>query len=801
MKKSSKVIKVNGNTITLETGVMAEQATAAVLGRMGDTMVIATVVMGKNDTTLGYFPLSVEYVERLYAGGKIKGSRWVKREGRPSDEAILTARVIDRSIRPLFPKELKKDIQVVITVLSVDGENKPDILGAVCVSAALSLSKIPWNGPIGVTRVGLLKKDAEEELVINPAATEEPFMELDLIVSSRQGKAVMIEAGAKQVTEERVDSGIKLAKEANERIEEAINEWVKEIGDKKIELAKDEKMEEIKMLVEKSYKDKMMDLIEKGVNREVGAELQEIIDAIYELEKENIDDKGKVAGAVDYVFKKTVREEIINNKKRPDGRKIDQIRPISAQVGLIPRVHGSALFARGETQGLSIATLGPSSLEQIIEGPEGEEKKRYMHHYSFPPYSVGETGRMMSPNRREIGHGALAERALEAVLPEASAFPYAIRVVSEIMSSNGSTSQAAVCGSTLALMDAGVPITAPVAGIAIGLMTLGDKFVVLTDIIGLEDFSGDMDFKVAGTAKGITAIQLDVKIPGLSDEIVEETLEKARVARLEVLEKMLKVIPSARQDVSKYAPKIRTVKINPEKIGEVIGSGGKTIRNISATTGATVDVAEDGTVSISAIDEAAVERAAEWVDLITRELKRGEVFEGIVKRIVTFGAFVEIVPGKEGLVHVSEMSTEYVKDPSDVVEIGQKVKVNVKEVDEHGRINLSMIFGERPERPEGGQGGGGSDRGGQGPRDSGGIQVEDRPPRRDARSFGPPRSSSGPSRGGSYGPRNDRSSGPRSSGPSRTGGRPPFRRGSRNSGPAPFDSLRPAGTRDDRNRR
>ena len=778
MKKSSKTIQVNGNTITLETGVMAEQATASVIGRMGDTMVITTVVMGKNDTTLGYFPLSVEYVERLYAGGKIKGSRWVKREGRPSDEAILTARVIDRSIRPLFPKELKKDVQVVITVLSVDGENKPDILAAVTVSAALAISKIPWNGPIGVTRVGLLKKDAEEELVINPAATEEEFMELDLIVSSRQGKAVMIEAGAKQVEEEKVDRGIKLAKEANAKIEEAINEWVKEIGDKKIELAKDEKMEEIKMLVEKSYKDRMMDLIEKGVNREVGSELQEIIDAIYELEKENIDDKGKVAGAVDYIFKKTVREEIMNNKKRPDGRKIDQIRPISAQVGLIPRVHGSALFTRGETQGLSIATLGPSSMEQIIEGPEGEEKKRYMHHYSFPPYSVGETGRMGSPNRREIGHGALAERALVAVLPEASQFPYAIRVVSEIMSSNGSTSQAAVCGSTLALMDAGVPIVAPVAGIAIGLMTQGDKFVVLTDIIGLEDFSGDMDFKVAGTTKGITAIQLDVKIPGLSDEIVEETLEKARVARLEVLEKMLKVIPSARQDVSKYAPKIKTVKIDPEKIGEVIGSGGKTIRNISATTGATVDVAEDGTVSISAVDEEAVNRAAEWVDLITRELQKGEVFEGAVKRIVNFGAFVEIVPGKEGLVHVSEMSTEYVKDPHDVVEIGQKVKVVVREVDEHGRINLSMIFGERPERPEGGRGGGG-------PRDEGGIQIEDRP-----RGDRPPRRDFG------AGPRRDDSSGPSRGGPRRSYGGP--RRGPRSGGRAPFDSLRPTG---DRNRR
>ncbi|HVZ12627.1 MAG TPA: polyribonucleotide nucleotidyltransferase [Patescibacteria group bacterium] len=773
MKKSSKIIQLNESQIVLETGVLAGQASAAVTARMGDTMVIATVVMGRNDSTLGYFPLSVEYVERLYAGGRIKGSRWVKREGRPSDEAVLAARMIDRSIRPLFPKELHKDVQVVITVLSVDGENKPDILGAVAVSAALSISKIPWNGPIGTSRVGLIRKDNEEELVVNPLATEEAFMDLDLIVSSRDNRSVMIEAGAKQVEESKVDNGIKLAKEANAKIEAAINEWVKEIGDKKVQVVKDEKKEEVIMLVEKSYKHKMTELIEKGVDREVGVELQTIIDEIYELEKENVDDKGKIAGAVDYVFKKTVREEIMHKKRRPDGRKIDEIRPISAQVGVLPRTHGSAIFTRGETQALTIATLGPSSMEQLIESPEGETAKRYMHHYSFPPYSVGETGRMGSPNRREIGHGALAERAIEAVIPDASVFPYAIRVVSEIMSSNGSTSQAAVCGSTLSLLDAGVPLIAPVAGIAIGLMTEGEKFIVLTDIIGLEDFSGDMDFKVAGTTKGITAIQLDVKIAGLTDEIVTETLEKARVARLQVLEKMEVVIPSAREDVSKYAPKIKTVKINPEKIGEVIGSGGKTIRNISATTGATVDVAEDGTVSISAVDEAAVEKAAEWVDLITRELKRGEVFEGTVKRIVTFGAFVEIVPGKEGLVHVSEMSTEYVKDPQDVVEIGQKVKVNVREVDEHGRINLSMIFGERPERPEGGQGG--QSEGGSGGRGDRG----DRPSR------------GGYSRGGgNFGRRDDNRSGGR-------GGRQAFRRGSRNSGPAPFDSMRPG----DRNRR
>ncbi len=766
MKQSTKIIEINGSKITLETGVLAGQASAAVTGRMGDTMVITTVVMGSRDTTLGYFPLSVEYVERLYAGGRIKGSRWVKREGRPTDEAVLTARMIDRSIRPLFPKELKKDVQVVITVLSVDCENKPDIIAAITTSAALAISKVPWNGPIGTTRVGLLKKDDEEELVINPLTSEDPFVDLDLVVSSLNNKSVMIEAGAKQVSEELVDRGIKLAKETNNKIEAAINEWVKEIGDKKVEVSKDEKLEEVKKLVEKSYKDKMEELISAGVTKEVGGELSAIVDSIYELEKENIDDKAKIADAVDYIFKRTIREMIVNKNKRPDGRAIDQIRPISAQVGVLPRTHGSAIFTRGETQALTVATLGPSSMEQLIEGPEGEVKKRYMHHYSFPPYSVGETGRMGSPNRREIGHGALAEKALDPVIPDASVFPYAIRVVSEIMSSNGSTSQAAVCGSTLSLLDAGVPLVAPVAGIAIGLMTLGEKYTVLTDIIGLEDFSGDMDFKVAGTSTGITAIQLDVKIDGLTDAIETETLEKARAARLEVLEKMEAVIKGAREEVSQYAPKIETVKIDPEKIGEVIGSGGKTIRNISSTTGATVDVAEDGTVSISAVSAEAVEKAVNWVDLITRELNKGEVFEGTVKRIVNFGAFVEIVPGKEGLVHVSEMSDEYVKDPNDVVKLGQQVKVNVKEVDEHGRINLSMLFGERPEKPR-------EDRG---PREE--RSRDDRGPRRD------------------FAPRRDDSRS--SSGPSRGGSRPPFRRGGRTSGGrAPFDSMRP----NDKNRR
>lgn len=700
MKQTSKTLELHGKKITLETGILAEQATSSVLARMGDTMVLATVVMGHQDTTLDYFPLSVDYVERLYAGGRIKGSRWVKREGRPSDDAILTGRLIDRSIRPLFPKALKKDVQVVVNVLSVDGENDPDILGIVAVSAAIATSKIPWSGPIGACRVGVIadKEDSnKKEIVINPNTTEYPFLELDMVVSSSaKDNVVMIEAGAKEIKEDIALEAVKKAKEANREVRKLIDELVKEVGEKKIELKADESMEEAVMLVEKSHKDKLEALIENGVDKEVGGMLEAIADEIVDAE-ESFEDKKKLKDAVDYVFKRTIREKILNEGKRPDGRAIDEVRSISARVGVLPRTHGSAIFQRGQTQALTIATLGSPSMEQLIEGPEGEEIKRYIHFYSALPFSFGTTGRIGSPSRREIGHGALAERALQAVIPSKEVFPYTIMVVSEVMSQNGSSSMASTCGSTLALMDAGVPLIRPVAGIAIGLMTNEKKHVVLTDIIGLEDFSGDMDFKIAGSTEGITAIQLDVKLDGLTDEMIAETFERAKKARLFILDKMLATLPEARKEVSQYAPKIKTIQINPEKIGEVIGSGGKTIRNISATTGATVDVEEDGTITLTSVDEEAVEKAANWIETMTRDLQPGEVFEGTVKRILPFGAFVELVPGKEGMVHVSEMSDEYVQNPEDVVQIGQTVKVRVKEVDEQGRINLSMRFGERAE--------------------------------------------------------------------------------------------------------
>jgi len=700
MKQSTKTIEIAGKTLTLTTGEFAQQATASVTARMGDTIVLATIVMGKVNTTLDYFPLSVDYVERLYAGGIIKGSRWVKREGRPTDDAILTARLIDRSIRPLFPKEFKREVQVIVTLLSTDGVNSPDILAINAVSAALAISKIPWGGPIGSSRVGA--ESAESALVVNPKASEQKSLHLDMVVSSTKEKVHMLEAGARQANEKIALQSIIEAKKVNKEIIVLIEELVKEVGEAKVAVEKDEAYLSVVALIEKSYKDEILKVIDEGVTKEVGGALNELIKRVEELENKGKDKEDKVetsviAKAVDYVFKKSIRELIMTKGQRPDKRKVTEVRPLTIKAGVLPRVHGSGIFQRGETQVLSVATLGTPSLAQLIENPDGEQEKHYMHHYSFPAYSVGETGRVGSPNRREIGHGALAERALEPVIPTQSDFPYAIRVVSEVMSSNGSTSQASICASSLALMDAGVPITAPVAGIAMGLMTQKDKYVILTDIMGLEDFSGDMDFKVAGTKNGITAIQLDVKLDGLTDKMVEETVQGALDARLFILDQMAAVIAAPKTSVSEFAPKIKSIKINPEKIGEVIGSGGRVIKNIIATTGATVDVEDDGTVTMSSSSEEAVDKAIEWVSILSRDLERGEIFEGKVVRMMNFGAFVEIVPGKDGLVHVSEMSTEYVNDPNDIVKVGQVVKVRVKEVDEMGRINLSMVFGEKAE--------------------------------------------------------------------------------------------------------
>jgi polyribonucleotide nucleotidyltransferase len=701
IKKTSASLEIGGKTLTLEVGKLAQQATSSVLARLGDTMVLVTVVMGKERSDIDYFPLTVEYIERLYAGGKIKGSRWVKREGRPTDDAVLTARLIDRSVRPLFPKEFKKEVQIIATVLSVDGENSPDILSVVAASAALTASPIPWNGPVGAVRMGYVKNGDTEKanFIVNPGMAEADLSELDLIVTSIKNKTLMLEAGALQVTEDVALEGIKKAQAENDKIINFIEEFAKKFDIKKEEVTPNPQYQELINILEKSYKTEIVAMIKNRATKEASGDASAFIEKFIEEQKikdtEFSADKKLIAKAVEYVMFKNLRENTLEKGVRPDGRKADELRPISCEISVLPRTHGSALFNRGDTQALTIATLGSPRMEQLIESAEGEEAKKYIHHYNMPPYSVGEAGRIGFTSRREIGHGALGERAIMAVIPSQAEFPYTIRVVSEILSSNGSTSMAATCGSALALMDAGVPIKKPVAGIAMGMVSKGDKYVILTDILGLEDFSGDMDFKVAGTDSGITAIQLDVKVLGLTIGQIKEVFEKAKKARLFILEKMIAVIGTGKKAISEYAPKIEQVQVPVDKIGEVIGPGGRVIKNIIATTGATVDVEDTGVVTISGTDKDAVAKAVDWVKGIVREVKVGEIFEEAeVKRILPFGAFVEYLPGKEGMVHVSKMAEGFVHNPSDVVQIGQKVKVKVIEIDDQGRTNLSMLFGE-----------------------------------------------------------------------------------------------------------
>ncbi|MBU1326962.1 polyribonucleotide nucleotidyltransferase [Patescibacteria group bacterium] len=694
MKIIKKSTEIHGRTLTLEVGRFAEQASAAVLGRYGETLVLATVTASGRETTLDYFPLSVEYVERLYAGGRIKGSRWVKREGRPSDDAVLAGRVIDRSIRPLFPKNYKHDVQVVITVLSVDGENDPDVLGLVATSAAIAISPIPWGGPVGAVRMGHVKENGGGTLLVNPTITEQGYSEFDFVVASLKDKVIMLEGGFCETPEDIVYDSIQKAKEVNAQIIKLIEELVKEVGKSKVPVAQVSDAQDLQDKISKDYKKELAELFAKKSKKEFGGtettDLAKVISEDYEAQNSI----KSIEEALDYLFKKRIRDDVLIRAKRFDDRKLDEVRSLNMEVGILPRTHGSALFQRGQTQVLTVATLGTPSLEQLIESPTGEESKRYIHHYSMPPYSLGETGRIGTPSRREIGHGALAERALLSVIPSEDEFPYTVRLVSEVMSSNGSTSMASTCCSTLALMDAGVPIKEPVAGISIGLMCDKKKHILLTDILGIEDFAGDMDFKVAGTKNGITAIQLDMKIDGLSDDIVRDTLAAAKKARFLILTKILAIITAPRKSLSRYAPKVQVVKIPVEKIGEVIGPGGRVIRQIIAVTGAAVDVEDDGSVMISGTDESSVAKAVEWVRGLTHDVQPEEEYEGEVKRILPFGAFVEILPGKEGMVHVSQMSSDYVSNPNDVVSIGQKVKVRVLEIDDQHRVNLSMLFGE-----------------------------------------------------------------------------------------------------------
>ncbi|MBM4402064.1 MAG: polyribonucleotide nucleotidyltransferase [Candidatus Cloacimonetes bacterium] len=674
-----------GRKLSLETGHLANQATAAVLARYGETVVLVTVVVAEPREDIDYFPLFVEYEERLYAGGKIKTSRFVKREGRPRDEAILNARLIDRAIRPLFDQGFKNEVQVIVTILSVDQENDPAILSLVAASAALAISGAPWAGPIAAARIG----HHNGNFLLNPGNGELAFSDLDLVVAGTSSDIVMVEAGAKEVSGETILSAFDFAQAHLVPLISFIKSFSKKAAKEKISYEEVKIDEGVKEAIEAHTSKNFPENIFAQTKEERGTAREEFLEELYSV-FEGKATKADIAKVFDEVVKKMVREKILQEGVRPDGRKkMDEIRELEIEVGFLPRTHGSAMFRRGETQAITIATLGSTSLEQLIEAMTGEETKRYIHHYNFPPFSTGEVGRMGWPSRREIGHGALAERALLPLIPNEEKFPYTIRLVSEILSSSGSTSMASVCGSTLSLMDAGVPIGRPAAGIAMGLVKKGDDYKILSDIQALEDYFGDMDFKVAGTEKGITALQLDIKTLGLSRKILAEALAQSQEGYLKILTEMLKVIGRPREELSKYAPRIITLQIDPKRIGEIIGPGGKVVRSIQEETNTVIDIKEDGTVFIAGTDEEKAKQAEAKIRGIVREVKVGEIFDGKVTRITDFGAFVEILPGKEGLCHISELTPGYVKNVNDYVDVGDTLKVKVIEIDNLGRINLS----------------------------------------------------------------------------------------------------------------
>ncbi len=698
---------IDGREISFEVGRFANQATASVVGRLGDTVVLVTVVGGKERSDISWFPLQVEFQEKLYAGGKIKGSRWVKREGRPSDQAVLTSRVIDRSIRPLFTDGYKGEVQVVITPLSVDEENDADVLSISTVSAALSISGLPWEGPLAGARIGLV----DGEYIVNPTYEQRENSKMDLVVSSSRDAVIMVEAGANEASEDEILKALSIVQEKNRAVVEAIERLKDKVGKPIIEIEETVSLsDDIKQKLDELSSPVIKELLTSEKAGKINKEpLYAIVDQILELEEIEDIKKTVLSTYLEKAFKQAARDQVIDTKKRLDGRDLTQIRPLSADVGLLPRTHGSGLFQRGETQVLNLTTLASPRFNQTIELMDQEIDKRYMHHYVFPPYSVGETGRIGFAGRREIGHGALAERALLPVLPSEDEFPYAMRLVSECLSSNGSTSQASICASTLSLMDAGVPIKKPVAGIAMGLMVknpdkgiVEGEYVVLTDIQGLEDHIGDMDFKVAGTCDGITALQMDIKVKGVTMKILSQALNQAKTARIEILEVMNKAISKPRSSVSQYAPKIHTIFIKPEQIGEVIGSGGKIIKTIQEETGVDVDISDEGRVVITAVDAEAVKKATDWIEGITREITVGEVFtEAKVISVVDFGAFVEILPGREGLVHVSEMSTGYIGNPSEILSEGQIISVTVIKVDpDEGKIGLSLLTSEERQQQQ-----------------------------------------------------------------------------------------------------
>ncbi len=724
MKPESKKYNamVGGKPITFETGTLAGQAGGAVTVSLGDTMIFAAATMS-SEVRLGidYFPLTVDYEERMYAGGRIPGS-FFRREGRPSEEAILIARLTDRPLRPLFPKDLRNDVQVILYSFSVDGENPIDALAINAASTALMISDVPWGGPIAAVRIGYI----DGEFVVNPTSTEQDRSDLDLRIAGTRDAILMVECGAQEVPEAVMVDALNFGHQSIQPLIDLQEQMVREIGKPKRTYV--------------SYN--LAEAVQTPVNERAAARLNELLDAphtkaeldiaistlqqeiVTELTAEDEALAPNIIEAIDETLKSIVRRRIIENQIRPDGRGLTDIRPIWGEVGLSPRAHGSGLFTRGETQVLTLATLGTPRDAQEIDSLTGSESKRYMHHYNFPPFSTGEVRPLRGSSRRDVGHGALAERALLPVIPSETEFPYTLRLVSEVLSSNGSTSMASVCGSTLALMDTGVPIKAPVAGIAMGLIMEGDKYSILTDIMGMEDHLGDMDFKVAGTRDGITALQMDIKIKGITPEIMSKALAQARVARLFILDKILEIIPEPRPELKSFAPRITVLHIPSDKIGAVIGPGGKIIRSIQDETGVKIDIEEDGTVYIAATDGPAAERAREMVENIIEVPEVGRIYTGKVVRITDFGAFVEILPNQDGLVHISQLDSERVNKVEDVVSVGDEITVMITNIDDSGKIRLSrqavlegwtLEEAKEHDRPSGGRSGGSRGGGGRRP--------------------------------------------------------------------------------------
>ena len=680
---------VAGRKLVVETGKMAQLSNGSCVVRYGDTVVMTNVTASdKPREGVDFFPLSVDYEEKLYSVGKIPGG-FTRREGKPSDKAILTSRVIDRPIRPLFPKDLRNDVSIVSTVLSVEQDNLPEFCAMMGTAIAIAISDIPFNGPVSSVFVGLV----DGEFVINPNEAQREASQLNLTVSGTRNKVCMIEAGANEVPDDVMFDAIMLAHEEIKKLCDFVDEIADAVGKKeKIKYEAFDINHELYDDVEAFAIEDIKHALDTDDKKVRDARMLAVEEKLAEQFAEKYENYETEIGDVLYKMQKTiVRSWLKDEHKRVDGRGIDDIRPLSAEVGLLPRVHGSGMFTRGQTQVLTVATLGALGDSQKLDGlDESEQSKRYIHHYNFPSYSVGETKPSRGPGRREIGHGALAERALEPVIPSEEEFPYAIRLVSEVLSSNGSTSQASVCGSTLALMDAGVPIKEPVAGISVGLIDEGDSFMTMLDIQGLEDFHGDMDFKVAGTKNGITAIQMDLKIDGLTPEIIKEAFAKTKAARIKIIDEViLKAIDKPRDDLSKYAPRVETMQIDPEKIRDVIGTGGKTIQKIIADTGVKIDIDDTGKVLIMSSDGDSLIKAKDIITGIVKEPEPGEVYTGTVTRIMQFGAFVEILPGKEGLVHISKLDEKRVEKVEDVVNVGDEIKVKVIEIDKQGRINLS----------------------------------------------------------------------------------------------------------------